>query len=258
MAVLNHSSKDINNTATEVEEEVLRRDAADTQVNRPVREINMEQKARLKWPRANSNKEWEAVNKDSAVMFGRLGGNASDRLEKMGDIFYSYGVESFWVQDRKRVERVHLVKSRWQREMEKLVKERRNLRKQWKRATEEDREGINVLQEELRSRLAILRRDEYLRKKRKKKGYVRTAFYRYLFKFVKVLFNQEKGGQLKATKSEVEEYLRNTYSDLEQCRVVGLPPDMPPLGEMAHKMEVEEVCKGFVGRRAEWSPLPGL
>ena len=39
--VENHSPKDINNTATEVEEEVLRRDATDTEVNRPVIEINM-------------------------------------------------------------------------------------------------------------------------------------------------------------------------------------------------------------------------
>jgi len=44
--------------------------------------------------------------------------------------------------------------------------------------------------------------------------------------------------ELKATKSEVEEYLRNTYSDLEQCRVVGLPPDVLPLREIAHKMDV--------------------
>ena len=105
------------------------------------------------------------------------------------------------MQDRKRVERVQFVKSRWQRETKKLVKERRKLRKQWKRATEEEREGIDVLQEELRSRLAILRRAEYLRKKRKKIDYVRTAFYRDPFKFVKGLFNQEKGGQLKATKN---------------------------------------------------------
>ena len=40
--VENHSPKDINNTATEVEEEVQRRDAADTEGNRPVRERNME------------------------------------------------------------------------------------------------------------------------------------------------------------------------------------------------------------------------
>ena len=97
--VENHSPKDSNNTATE--EEVLRRDAADTGVNRPVREKNLEQKARVKWPRANSNKEREAVNKDLSLIFSRLGGNASDKLEKMGDIIYSYGVERFGVQDRK-------------------------------------------------------------------------------------------------------------------------------------------------------------
>ena len=70
-------------------------------MNRPVRERNLEQKARVKWPRANSNKEWEAVNKDLSLIFSRLGGNASDRLEMMGDIIYSYGAERFGVQDRK-------------------------------------------------------------------------------------------------------------------------------------------------------------
>jgi len=50
------SGRYINNTATEVEEEVLRRDAADTEVNKPVRERNMEKKARVKWPRANGNR----------------------------------------------------------------------------------------------------------------------------------------------------------------------------------------------------------
>jgi len=43
--------------------------------------------------------------------------------------------------------------------------------------------------------------------------FCRTVFYRDPFKFVKGLFNKEKGGHIKATKSEVEEYLRNTYSD---------------------------------------------
>ena len=60
-----------------MEEEVLRRDAADTEVNRPVRERNMEQKARVKWPRANSNKEWESVNKDLSVILSGLGGNVT-------------------------------------------------------------------------------------------------------------------------------------------------------------------------------------
>ena len=41
----------------------------------------------------------------------------------------------------------------------------------------------------MRSGLTILRRAEYLRKKRTKKEYVRTVFYRDPFKFVKGLFN---------------------------------------------------------------------
>ena len=58
----------------------------------------------------------------------------------------------------------------------------------------------------------------------------------------------------------MEEYLRNTYSDLEQCRVVGLPTDMPLLGEIAHKMDVrppwwKEVEK--VVRHAKASSAPG-
>ncbi len=66
------------------------------------------------------------------------------------------------------------------------------------------------MKEDLRGRLAVLRRVEYVRKKRKKKEYVRTAFYRDPFKFIKGLFDQKKGGQLKATTLEMEKYLRNT------------------------------------------------
>ena len=64
------------------------------------------------------------------------------------------------------------------------------------------------------------------------------SFFRNPFKFVKGMFNQEEGGQLKAAKSEVEEYLRLTYSNSEDNRNIGLPPDMPPLREMGQEMDV--------------------
>ena len=57
-----------------------------------------------------------------SLILGKLGGNASDKLEKMGDIIYSYGAERFGVQDRKRVERVQFVKSRRQREMDNWLR----------------------------------------------------------------------------------------------------------------------------------------
>ena len=51
----------------------------------------MEQKARVRWARANDRKEWETVNRDLSVILSRLRGNAVERLEKMGDIVYLYG-----------------------------------------------------------------------------------------------------------------------------------------------------------------------
>ena len=65
------------------------------------------------------------------------------------------------------------------------------------------------------------------------------------------MFSQEKGGQLKSAKLEVEDYLQKTYSDLEKKGNLGLPPDMPPFGKVAHEMdirasqwkEVQEVVK---------------
>lgn len=69
------------------------------------------------------------------------------------------------------------------------------------------------MQEKLRSKLAALRRADTLRKWKRKKEYVRTAFFRNPLGFVKGLFNHEKGGQLRAVRLKVEEYLRNNYSD---------------------------------------------
>ncbi|MDF4372495.1 hypothetical protein P3381_24570, partial [Vibrio parahaemolyticus] len=74
------------------------------------------------------------------------------------------------------------------------------------------------------------------------------------------MFSQEKGGQLKAERLEVEEYLRNTYSDLEKNGMVGFPPDTPPLGGIEHEMDVrpprwKEVQE--VVRRAKASSAPG-
>lgn len=71
------------------------------------------------------------------------------------------------------------------------------------------------MQEKLRSRLAALRRADNLGKKKRKKEYVLKGqlFFRNPLRFAKGLLNQEKGGQLRAVRLEVEEYLRNNYSD---------------------------------------------
>lgn len=147
----NHSSQDINNPLPG-EEEVQRREEVGAEFHRPAKERRLEQNAKARWPRANNSSEWETVNGDLSGILGRLRGHVVERLETFGDVMYSNSLERFGVSAKRRGERVQIGRSRRQREIEKLIKERRQSKKQWRKASEEETEGINVLQEELRSR----------------------------------------------------------------------------------------------------------
>lgn len=63
-------------------------------------------------------------------------------------------------------------KSRRQTEIDRLVKERRQLKKQWGKAIEEEKNGINLLQKEIKGRHAPQRRAENLLGKHRRKKYL--------------------------------------------------------------------------------------
>ncbi len=148
----------------------------------------------------------------------------------MGDLIYSYGEEKCGVkvQVRKK-DMLPAPKSHWLQEIQQLVKERRRQRKLWRKATVEEREGINFLQEDLKHRLSKLRRAESLRMRRKKKEKARTDFYKDPFKFVKGIFTKEKSGFLKTSKDQVEEHLRTIYTDEKKDEPIVVPTDIPPV-----------------------------
>ncbi|KAJ8353668.1 hypothetical protein SKAU_G00212350 [Synaphobranchus kaupii] len=168
----------------------------------------------------------------------------------MGEVIYSYGVERFGVRSknpRTQKEPSAQRKSRRQQEIERLVKERRRLRKQWKKATEVERKGLEALQGDIKQCLATLRRAECLRKHHKKKERTRTAFYKDPYKFVKSLFVKEKTGTLKVPVRELEEHLRKTYSDNQRHVSATIPDDMPPIQPPEHQMDT---------RPLTWSESP--
>ncbi|MGH0166692.1 UNVERIFIED_CONTAM: hypothetical protein FKN15_053682 [Acipenser sinensis] len=204
----NHSSQDISTPVIDV-----RRTCMDTvsdepndpcepgQTNQHKREKNLNgHKPGVKWPRACEKTAWDTVNTDLCVALERLSGTVEKKLDKFGDIIYAYGSERFGVEKRK--EKVQTIpgKSRRQQEIERLVRERRQLRKQWRRAEQSQKEGLNLLQRVIKDKLATLRRAERLRKRYKKKERARANFYKDPFKFVKKLFTSEKNGTLKASK----------------------------------------------------------
>lgn len=65
----------------------------------------------------------------------------------------------------------------------------------------------------IKQRLVTLQRAEYPKQQHKKKEQTRTAFYRNPCKFVKSLFVKENSGILIVAARELEEHLRETYSE---------------------------------------------
>ena len=54
------------------------------------------------------------------------------KLNHMGEVIYYYGMESYWVCQKGRKEEQGPAKSKWQVVIERLIRERRQLKKPWK------------------------------------------------------------------------------------------------------------------------------
>lgn len=104
------------------------------------------QKPDIKWPKSCAKKEWETIDTDISKLLGQLRGTAIKKHERMGDLIYSYGAEHFGIAEKRKKTLCSLMMSRRQQEVEWLVKERRQLKKQWRKAPEQEKEGINLLQ----------------------------------------------------------------------------------------------------------------
>lgn len=98
-------------------------------------------------------------------------------------------------------------KSRRQQEIERLVKERRQFKKQWRKAPEEEKEGINMIQAEIKKRLSSLRIAENTRRRQKRREQTRPNFFRDPFS----LFTKEKIDKLTTAKKDLEAYLKKNH-----------------------------------------------
>ncbi|MGH0127225.1 UNVERIFIED_CONTAM: hypothetical protein FKN15_074920 [Acipenser sinensis] len=70
----------------------------------------------VKWPRACEKTAWDTVNPDVCFALARLSGKVEKKLDKFGDIIYTYGSKRFGVEKRKEKEQTIPVKCRRQQE----------------------------------------------------------------------------------------------------------------------------------------------
>lgn len=118
-----------------------------TKPQRPPKEKKIKgHRSSVKRPKAVEKRELEPVNHKLTKFLEQLEGTADEKLERMGDIIYHYGEECFGVNIRRCNKATPApAKSRREQEIERLVRERRQPRRQWKKASEVVRDGLMLL-----------------------------------------------------------------------------------------------------------------
>ncbi|XP_019614735.1 PREDICTED: uncharacterized protein LOC109462613 [Branchiostoma belcheri] len=210
-----------------------------SRVASPKKEECFVRKEKIKWPRASDKATWEVLDSDlSNILEQGLKGDVERKLNKFGNMVYDFcsGRLGTLSSDGRSSEPRRI--SRRQKEISKLIIRRRHLRKLWRKAGPDEKVGLQVLWEEVRTRLKCLRRAERLRRKRKRKENQRKQFFRNPFKFAKSLLEEKKGGDLTIGVEDLEAHLKATYSDPEKDRPLDSPGYVPRPAEPSVPMDV--------------------
>ena len=182
---------------------------------------------KLKWPKANEAEAWKSLDKDlSKSLEAKLHGSAEEKLNLFGEVIYqSCQVRFGEVAPKQR--QVGSEKGRREQEINLLVKQRRQLRKLWRKATPQEREGLKVLWEEVRGRLTKLRRAERIRKRNKRRQKERADFFKNPFKHARQLLEEKKSGKLEITREQMEQHAIRQCSDPSREIPLGTPGYVP-------------------------------
>ncbi len=186
-----------------------------TQVNPPqaIPEEVSDRKKKVKWPPMNDQKAWREFDEDiSGMLENTLRGTSKRKLEVMGDLIHEFSEVRFGLVEPRKQSPAP-TPSRRQKEISRLRRELRSLRQRWKVAEVEERPGLEELRENVRTKLSALRRAEAQRVKRKKRDKARRSFFENPHKFTKKLFEQSKSGELNIPKQNLEDHIKEVYSD---------------------------------------------
>ncbi|XP_063448172.1 uncharacterized protein LOC134727719 [Mytilus trossulus] len=190
---------------------------------------------KVKWPNNKSKSEWQQFDEDvDAILNTTLAGNIDRKIESMTSFIYNIGMDRFGA-DEKEVVRREGQKNRRESKIAKMRKELRQLKKRYNQASEDEKPALSELRDTIRKKLKITRRAERTRKRRKKREKARAQFTSDPFQFTSRLLGKKGSGQLKASKEEVEEYLREMHSDPKR------EDELPDIEQLIRPEDPEQV-----------------
>ena len=213
-----------------------------TQVDPQQQSAKVVEKKKVKWPTMADEKAWREFDEDITMMLeNTLKGTSKRKLEVMGDMIYDCG-------------RVRLVDQQVEEGFKityAFVEESSPWRKTW---TCRGSRASKI-------KACITPKCSSQHRKRKKSERSRRSFYDNPHRFTKTLFESSKSGEQNIPQQELEEHLKNTYSD--QQHVVPMPdivglvrPTKPDVDFDLSEPQLAEVEMFINKARAAFAPGP--
>ena len=178
--------------------------------------VNTERKKRIKWPKTSEQREWKKFDEDvDKILQTTLCGSVDRKIQAMSTIAYAVGSDRFGFQEQRRAPPTagNREPNRREKEIAAIRQRLRDLRRQYKKADDSEKQGLSDLADISREKLISLRRAENHRRNRKERSKKLAQFTSRPFAFLKRLYEGKRSGRLQATRKETEQYLQNTYSD---------------------------------------------
>ncbi|KAJ8376110.1 hypothetical protein SKAU_G00066900 [Synaphobranchus kaupii] len=134
--------------------------------------------------------------------------------------------------------------------------------RRWRKAEEREKEGLKALWDDIRERLANLRRAERIQRRRKRKEKERANFFRNPFRFARGLLEEKTNGTLEISKEDLEEHICVQYSDPARTNPLGppgyvpKPPEPSALFDTSKCQAGHHACKISSSTRAKRNTIP--
>ena len=209
-------------------------------------DILVEKRPKVCWPASNNTKAWKEFEAQVLKKIKKMKGTTAERMIQFEDAIYACGKESFGIKERKDQTPNKGGKSRKQRLMEHLRKEKKDLRKRWKTAAPCEKEGLTQLYEDLKKKCRNIQRSIRRTERSKEARRARTKFLKNPFGETKKLFVAQKSGTLECTKEELNEHVRSTYRDERRREALPAMPKLKPVTKPRVKFNLGSLTKNEV------------
>ena len=145
--------------------------------------------------------------------------------------------------------------------IKELRQELKTLRKQFRKASDEERHALAELRDIVRKKTYINQKSRGAQETEKRESQKRTVFIANLFEFARKMLGEKQTGQLRCSRSIVNSFLHDTLSDPDREKDLGvndsvITPELPAVNFDMREPSLKEIPDVVQAARSASAPGP--